>query len=84
MERSPVFQGEAGLPKGRTQHGVRKGAAGLLAGAGATQYEIICLMAHTQAKTSEIYTKRIERAALAATAINKMSAMNFENVDHEV
>ncbi len=75
---------EAGLPKGRTQHGVRKGAAELLAAAGATQYEIMCLMAHTQAKTSEIYTKRVERASLAATAISKLSALNFEQVDHDL
>ena len=73
---------QAKLPKGRTQHGIRKGAAELLAAAGATQYEIMCLMAHTEAKTSEIYTKRVERAGLAATAIHKMSAIDFENVDH--
>lgn len=54
---------QAGLPKGRTQHGIRKGAAGLLAKAGATQYEIMSLMAYTQAKTSEVYTERVERAA---------------------
>ena len=38
----------------------------------------MCLMAHTQAKTSEIYTKRVERASLAATAISKLSALNFD------
>jgi integrase len=74
---------QAGLPKGRTQHGVRKGAAELLAAAGATQYEIMCLMAHTEAKTSEVYTKRVERAGLAKLAIAKMAAIDFDNVDHE-
>jgi len=73
---------QAGLPSGRTQHGVRKGAAHLLAAAGATQYEIMCLMAHTEAKTSEVYTKGIERAGLAAKAIEKMSRIDFENVSH--
>ena len=68
---------QAGLPKGRTQHGVRKGAAALLALSGATQYEIMSLMAHTQAKTSEVYTKSVERAALAATAIRKLSGIEF-------
>jgi len=68
---------QAGLPKGRTQHGVRKGAAALLAQSGATQYEIMSLMAHTQAKTSEVYTKSVERAALAAAAIRKMSGIEF-------
>lgn len=38
----------------RTQHGVRKRADELPAAVGATQYEIMCLMAHTEAKTSEI------------------------------
>jgi integrase len=73
---------QAGLPNGRTQHGVRKGAAELLAAAGATQYEIMCLMSHTEAKTSEVYTKRVERAGLAKVAIARMAALNFENVDH--
>jgi len=73
---------QAGLLSGRTQHGIRKGAAHFLADAGATQYEIMCLMAHTQAKTSEVYTKDLERAQLSARAIAKMSAMDFEKVDH--
>jgi len=73
---------QAGLPKERTQHGIRKGAAHLLAAAGATRYEIMCLMAHTQAKTSEIYTKDVERAGLSARAIEKMSAIDFAKVDH--
>ena len=74
---------QAGLPKGRTQHGIRKGAAELLAAAGATQYEIMALMSHTEAKTSEIYTKRVERKALAATAIKRLSAIDLEKiVDH--
>lgn len=53
-----------------------------MAAAGATQYEIMCLMAHTEAKTSEVYTKGIERAGLAAKAIEKMSRIDFENVSH--
>ena len=73
---------QAGLPKHRTQHGVRKGAAQLLAAAGATQYEIMCLMAHTEAKTSEIYTKDLERAGLAKVAIEKMAQFKFADVDH--
>lgn len=73
---------QAGLPKHRTQHGVRKGAAQLLAAAGATQYEIMCLMAHTEAKTSEIYTKDVERAGLAKVAIEKMAQFKFADMDH--
>lgn len=73
---------QAKLPKGRTQHGIRKGAAELLAEAGATQYEIMALMSHTEAKTSEIYTKRVQRAGLAARAIERLSTLNLEDVDH--
>ena len=54
------------LSTGSTQHGTRKGTAHLLAAAGATQYEIMFFMAHTEAKKSEVYTKSIERAGLAA------------------
>ncbi len=74
----------AGLSKGRTQHGFRKGAAEFLAAAGATQYEIMSLMAHTEAKTSEIYTKQVERAGLASMAIAKMAAFDFDDMDHTV
>ncbi len=44
---------QAGLPKRRTQHGIRTGAAELLGLTGAIQCEIMSLMSHTQAKTSE-------------------------------
>ena len=75
---------EAGLPRGRTQHGIRKGAAELLAAAGATQYEIMALMSHTQAQTSEIYTRKVERAGLAARAIERISCLDLGKVDHVV
>ncbi|MAE92913.1 MAG: hypothetical protein CMI67_25605 [Pelagibaca sp.] len=81
MQQSPA---EAGLPKGRTQHGIRKGAAELLAAAGATQYEIMALMSHTQAQTSEIYTRKVERAGLAARAIERISCLDLGKVDHVV
>lgn len=71
---------QAGLPTGRTQHGVRKGAAHLLAAAGATQFEIMCLMSHTEAKTSEIYTKDVERAEMAARAIVFLSNLNLDHI----
>ena len=70
---------QAGLPPGRTQHGVRKGAAHLLAAAGANQYEIMCLMSHTEAKTSEIYTKDVERAQMSARAISRLSRLNLDH-----
>lgn len=70
---------QAELPPGRTQHGVRKGAAHLLAAAGATQFEIMCLMSHTEAKTSEIYTKDVERAAMSARAIAHLGRLDLDH-----
>jgi integrase len=72
----------AGLPRGRTQHGVRKGAAALLVAAGATQYEVMSVMAHTEAKTSEVYTRSAERGRLAASGIARLDSLDFEKMDH--
>jgi len=73
---------QAKLPIRRTQHGIRKGTAELLAAAGETQYEIMALMSHTEAKTSEVYTKRVERAGLAARAVERLPGLELENADH--
>jgi hypothetical protein len=42
------------------------------------------VMSHTQAKTSEVYTKRVERAGLSAWAIERIDAMGLGDVDHEI
>jgi integrase len=63
---------DAGLPK-LSAHGVRKGLAELLAELGCTQYEIMAILGHSEAKTSEVYTRRVERWKLAAGAMNKIS-----------
>lgn len=53
-------------------HGVRKGLAELLAELGCSQYEIMAILGHSEAKTSEVYTRRVERWKLAKTAVEKI------------
>ncbi|MCE6968047.1 tyrosine-type recombinase/integrase [Cereibacter sphaeroides] len=67
---------EAGL-EGLTSHGIRKSAGQLLALAGATQYHIMSVHGHTEAKTSEVYTKGVDRARLAAEAISALSKLGL-------
>ena len=67
---------EAGL-EGRSSHGIRKAAGNLLAEEGCTQYQIMSVHGHTQAKTSEVYTKGVERWKLAAEAMRVLEAMDW-------
>lgn len=67
---------EAGL-KNRSAHGVRKAVAELLAEAGCTQHQIMSVLSHTQAKTSEVYTKGAERRVMAATAMQAMAGVEW-------
>ncbi|CAM5765835.1 hypothetical protein MAMO4S_01593 [Mesorhizobium amorphae] len=62
---------EAGLPQ-LSAHGVRKGLAELLAELGCTQYEIMAIHGHSEAKTSEVYTRRVERWNLARKAMERV------------
>lgn len=62
---------DAGL-KGLSAHGVRKGLAELLAELGCSQYEIMAILGHSEAKTSEVYTRRVERWKLANGALNRV------------
>lgn len=55
-------------------HGVRKGLAEVLAELGCSQYEIMAILGHSEAKTSEVYTRRVERWNLAKTALERVSA----------
>lgn len=67
---------EAGLTD-RSPHGVRKAAAELMALEGASQYHIMAVQSHTQAKTSEVYTKGVDRARLAAEAMQMLAGMEW-------
>lgn len=63
---------EAGLPH-LSAHGVRKGLGELLAELGCSQYEIMAIHGHSEAKTSEIYTRRVERWKLAHKAMERVN-----------
>lgn len=67
---------EAGLVD-RSPHGIRKAAGELLALEGATQYHIMSIHGHTQAKTSEVYTAGVNRQKLAGEAMAKLSNMEW-------
>jgi hypothetical protein len=72
---------ETTLRASRSQHGIRKGLAHFLARSGATQYELMSIMSHSEAKTSEVYTKDVERRDLAIRAAGRleeiMTSMSF-------
>ncbi|KGM38757.1 hypothetical protein JY97_14785 [Alkalispirochaeta odontotermitis] len=67
---------EAGL-KNRSSHGIRKAAGHLLAQEGCTQYQIMTIHGHTSAKTSEVYTKGVERWGMAKEAMSKLQQMDW-------
>lgn len=67
---------EAGLHH-LSAHGVRKGAGKLMAELGCTQYQIMAVMSHTEAKTSETYTKGVDRWNLAVEAMDKMGSIEW-------
>ena len=60
-----------------SSHGIRKAAGHLLAQEGCTQYQIMSIHGHTQAKTSEIYTKGVERWKMAVDAMLTLEAMDW-------
>lgn len=63
---------DAGLPH-LSAHGVRKGLGELLAELGCSQYEIMAIHGHSEAKTSEVYTRRVERWKLALKAMKRIN-----------
>lgn len=67
---------EAGLLN-RSAHGIRKAAGHLLASAGCSQYHIMVIHGHTQARTSEIYTKGVERRRLARDAMAALRGLDW-------
>lgn len=62
---------EAGLGH-LSSHGIRKGAGEYLAENGATQYGIMTVHGHTEAQTSEVYTKNVQRRSLARETMEIM------------
>ncbi len=60
-----------------SSHGVRKAFAELLAEAGCSQHQIMAVMAHTQAKTSEVYTKGAQRRLMAQDAMKVLAGLEL-------
>lgn len=63
---------EAGVPDEFSSHGVRKAVGTFLAEAGCTQYEIMALHGHGDPKTSEIYTRSVDRRKLVESAMGRI------------
>lgn len=63
---------EAGLPTGRTPHGLRKAAARRLAEAGCTTHQIAAITGHKTLAEVERYTRAVEQAKLAGDAIRRL------------
>lgn len=66
----------AGL-EDRSSHGIRKATANLLAETGASQHQIMTVLAHTKAETSEIYTRDAERRIMAVEAMKSMAGLEW-------
>lgn len=61
----------------RSSHGIRKATGHLLALEGASQYHIMAIHGHAEAKTSEIYTHGVSRQLLALEAMDMLSGMRW-------
>jgi integrase len=62
----------AGVPKGRSPHGLRKAAAVRLAEAGATSQEIMAITGHTTLAEVERYTRDAAQKRLAERAMARL------------
>lgn len=62
---------EAGL-EGRSAHGVRKALAELLTELGCNQYILMAILGHSEARTSEIYTREVNRWKLAIDGMARL------------
>jgi len=62
---------------GKSSHGIRKAMGELLAEMGCSQHQIMAIMSHTQAKTSEVYTKSAERRVLATGGMQALANLEW-------
>lgn len=67
---------QAGL-ENRSAHGIRKAAGHLMAEHGLSQYAIMTIHGHAEAKTSEIYTKGVDRDKLAMQAMAELQKVEW-------
>lgn len=61
--------------QGKSLHGIRKFVGHAMAEAGATEYEIMSLMGHTDPATSAVYTRGANRISMAVTGGDRLSVM---------
>ena len=71
----------AGVPKGRSPHGLRKASCRRLAEAGCSPHEIMSVSGHVTLKEVERYTKAANRALLANSAIAALQTAQKEGVE---
>ena len=69
---------KAGVPKGRSPHGLRKACCRRLAEAGCSSHEIMPVSGHETLKEVERYTKAANRARLANSAIAALKSAQEE------
>ncbi len=69
---------KAGVPKGRSPHGLRKACCRRLAEAGCSSHEIMSVSGHETLKEVERYTKAANRAQLANSAIAALKSAQDE------
>jgi len=72
---------KAGVPKGRSPHGLRKACCRRLAEAGCSPHEIMSVSGHETLKEVERYTKAANRARLANSAIAALQTAQKEGVE---
>jgi integrase len=70
----------AGVPKGRSPHGLRKACCRRLAEAGCSPHEIMSVSGHETLKEVERYTKAANRARLADSAMDALKTAQKEIV----
>jgi integrase len=63
---------EAGLPPGRSPHGLRKACARRLAEAGATAHQICAVLGWRRLAQAEVYTRAADQARMAADAMARI------------
>ena len=72
---------KAGVPKGRSPHGLRKACCRRLAEAGCSPHEIMSVSGHETLKEVERYTKAVNRARLANSAIATLQTAQKEDAE---
>jgi len=80
---------KAGVPKGRSPHGLRKACCRRLAEAGCSPHEIMSVSGHVTLKEVERYTRAANRARLANSAIAALqtaqkAGVNLEKLDSKL